>query len=89
MANFVAVFSRYLDEAYHEGFSDGVGSLLQFREAADIGNGLDAFIGTWKRKEADAFDRCIEEALESIDELLIGYEALDSVDANSHGSATD
>ena len=41
-------------------------------EAADIGNGLDAFIGTWKRNEADAFDRCIEEAFESIDEEMWG-----------------
>ncbi len=31
-------------------------------ERAGIGNGLDAFIGTWKRKEADDFDRRIEEA---------------------------
>jgi hypothetical protein len=35
-----------------------------------IGEGLDAFIGSWKKAESEAFDKHIEEAFESVDEAL-------------------
>ncbi len=38
--------------------------------AKGIGDGLDEFIGTWKRAESEAFNRKIEEAFESVDQDL-------------------
>ncbi len=38
--------------------------------ARAIGHGLDAFIGTWNRPEAEALDQRIEAAFESLDEDL-------------------
>ncbi len=35
-----------------------------------IGDGLDAFFGSWGKSESEAFDKNIEEAFESVDEEL-------------------
>ena len=40
------------------------------QSARTIGHGLDAFAGTWNRREAEAFDQRIEAAFESLDEDL-------------------
>lgn len=39
-------------------------------EPKGIGDGLDAFIGSWEESESEAFDKRIEEAFESVDEEL-------------------
>lgn len=38
--------------------------------ATGIGSELDAFIGSWEERESEEFDRCIEEAFETIDEEM-------------------
>lgn len=39
-------------------------------KAKGIGDGLDAFIGSWKKAESEAFDKHIEDAFELVEDAL-------------------
>lgn len=39
-------------------------------ETRGIGDGLDAFIGTWDKSESEEFDKRIQETFESVDDEL-------------------